>query len=344
MTLPDSVLFIGLGGAGQRHLRILKGLLPATTRYLAYRRTRQTPLLRPDFSVDPAGSVEQAYGLTTFDSLDAAFAARPGLVVISTPSSLHLEPMLKAVEIGADILVEKPWSADLEGFSAFRDAVRAKNLKFQVSFQRRFHPLLAQVKTELESGTIGRPMTASFTVYSHVPSWHAYEDYRTLYAVRGDLGGGVLLTEIHELDLCLWYFGLPLAVFCAGGSQTKPALEVEDTVHLTLLYPGWSVQLVLCFMHQRAWREFHVAGTAGHLAWHSDGNRLSVEHFGSAPQTLADPAYPNDAMFQAQAQRFLFDWTEADTQAALDSAGGSLAIVAAAKRSMRSGHAEPVTL
>ena len=45
------VLFIGLGGAGQRHLRILKQLLPSAS-FSAFRKTAKTPLLNSDFTVD----------------------------------------------------------------------------------------------------------------------------------------------------------------------------------------------------------------------------------------------------------------------------------------------------
>ena len=47
----DRILFVGLGGAGQRHLRIFRSLLPNTDFY-AFRRNKKTPLLNSDFTVD----------------------------------------------------------------------------------------------------------------------------------------------------------------------------------------------------------------------------------------------------------------------------------------------------
>ncbi len=336
------VLFVGLGGAGQRHLRILRALLPEQTRFSAYRRTGRTPVLKPDFTVDDGRSVEEAFGVRMFVSLAEAFANGPDLTVISTPTAFHREPLMMALECGSAMIVEKPWAESLDGFREFAAGVRAKQLPFLCSFQRRFHPLIRRAREAIAAGAIGRPMSAEFTVYSHVPSWHPYEDWRDLYAVMPDLGGGVLLTEIHELDLAHWFFGLPQAVFCRGGNWSGHQLAVEDTAQLTLVYPRLSVTITLCFMHQPPARRFHVAGTDGDVTWDADGNSLRVTTRQGPPEILADPSLGNDAMFVAQAEQFLASWTPADTDEALDAAAGSLAIVEAAKRSMATGLAEPV--
>ena len=338
----SKVLFVGLGGAGQRHLRIFRQLLPENTVFTAYRRTSGTPLLRADFTVDERNTVESAYRLHTFDSLEDAFADGPDLTVVSTPTSCHREPMMMAMEADSGVLVEKPWAENLQGFSKFRDGVVTKHLSFHISFQRRFHPQIAHAHQMVTSGVIGRPLAATFTVYSNVPSWHSYEDWQSLYAVRPDLGGGVLLTEIHEMDLANWFFGLPEAVFCSGGNRGAEKLGVEDTVQMTLLYANFSVQITLCFMHKKTSRSFHIAGTDGDIFWDEATNRLIITPFTAAIEEYADPTFTNDAMFLAQAERFLFSWTVDDTKESLASAASSLAMVETARRSMLSGAVESV--
>ncbi len=338
----SKVLFIGLGGAGQRHLRIFRQLLPESTAFSAYRSSSATPFLRSDFSVDEHSTFESVYRLKTFDSLESAFASSPDLTVIATPTAFHREPMLMAMEAGSGVVVEKPWAENLEGFKTFKAGMMAKHLPFLISFQRRFHPLIAQACQAVKSGLIGRPIAASFSVYSNVPSWHQYEDWRNLYAVRQDFGGGVLLTEIHELDLAYWFFGLPDAVFCVGGNRGIEKLGVEDTVQMTLLYQNFSVHISLCFMHKKTSRRFHIAGTEGNIVWDEDGNKLAVTPFGDTPKIFAEPAYTNDSMFRAQANYFLNSWKESDTIESLRAAEVSLAIVDAAKRSIRSRRAENV--
>ncbi len=340
----SNVLFIGLGGAGQRHLRIFRQLLPESALFSAYRSSSATPLLRPDFSVDEHNTVESAYGLKTFESLKSAFESSPDLTVISTPTAFHRQPMFMAMEAGSGVLVEKPWAENLDGFAEFAHGMRTKKLPFLISFQRRFHPLIARACQMVKSGVIGCPIAASFTVYSNVPSWHQYEDWRNLYAVRQDFGGGVLLTEIHELDLAYWFFGVPDAVFCVGGNRGKEKLGVEDTVQMTLLYQNFSVHITLCFMHKKTSRSFHIAGSEGNIVWNEEGNQLTVTPFGNTPEIFVEPGYSNDSMFMAQANYFLKSWKESDTNESLRAAEVSLVIVDAARRSMLSKQAEAVVL
>lgn len=331
---PKTVLFVGLGGAGQRHLRILRARLP-DARFMALRRRGVTPLLNPDFSVSEGRTLEEVYGIERMNTLEAGLAQRPDLVVISTPSSLHLESMMAAARYGAGILVEKPWSHTLAGFDAFRRAVEDGGGAFRISFQRRFHPFVARVRELVTGGALGRIVSATFIVGSYVPSWHPYEDWHGLYAVRPELGGGVLLTEIHEIDLAHWFFGVPERVFCVGGNFGPEPLAVEDTAQLTLDYGAFSVQLSLCFMQKKPRRGLEIAGTLGHLSWDADGNRTIHTHYASGRrEETADPAFVNDSMFEAQADAMLGNLSPLGSEEALKAAWVSQAVVAAAKRSM----------
>ncbi|NQV03466.1 MAG: Gfo/Idh/MocA family oxidoreductase, partial [Bacteroidia bacterium] len=264
MMKIDKIFFVGLGGAGQRHLRIFKELLPEKTEFSAYRSVKKTPLLNSNFTVNKDSSLEEKYNLALFDSLEDGLVNNPDLIVISTPSSLHLQVARKAAERGINIFIEKPFSNNLDGFEDFRNLVLRNNLYFFVSFQRRFHPYITKVKQMVSNGQLGKIVSASFNVASYVPDWHPYEDYKNLYACRKELGGGVLLTEIHELDLCSWYFGFPEHVYCAGGNYSSHQLDVEDTAHVTLEYKDFSVQINLCFMQKQNRRAFSIAGTQGY--------------------------------------------------------------------------------
>jgi len=336
------VLFVGLGGAGQRHLRILRDLLPADVQFISYRRKGRTPLLRSDFSIDEAGSLAENFSLKIVDTLEAAFNEKPDLTVISTPTACHKEPLMRAVAAGSAIIVEKPWAENLEGFYEFYRSVKEKKLPFLISFQRRYHSLILKSHSLLKQGSIGTPIVASFTVFSDVRTWHNYEDWKSLYAVRPELGGGVLLTEIHEIDLAFWFFGMPQNVLCSGGNRSNEILEVEDTVQLTLLYPSFSVQLTLCFMHKNKSRSFYISGTEGDISWNEADNKLACKTQVSEEEFTA-PVFSNDSMFIAQAEKFLSSWTNEDSEECLVASFASLAIVEAAKLSMKTGTVEQVS-
>ena len=59
------ILFLGLGGAGQRHLRILRERLP-NARMIGVRKTGKTPLLNSDFTVNNGATLESEYDIEFF--------------------------------------------------------------------------------------------------------------------------------------------------------------------------------------------------------------------------------------------------------------------------------------
>ena len=73
----------------------------------------------------------------------------------------------------------------------------------------RFHRGPIKVKQLLNDEVIGRPVSAHLWVSSYLPSWHPTEDYREMYSAKKELGGGVVMDSIHEIDLTHWLFGKP---------------------------------------------------------------------------------------------------------------------------------------
>ena len=98
------ILFIGLGGAGQRHLRLFRENLPNVD-LIAYRSTNKTPLLNSDFSINQNESIEDVYQIKIYNNFKEALALKPDLVVISTPSSMHLEYAQLCASKGINVFV-----------------------------------------------------------------------------------------------------------------------------------------------------------------------------------------------------------------------------------------------
>ena len=332
----NRILFIGLGGAGQRHLRLFRDNLPNVD-LIAYRSTNKTPLLNSDFSVNQNESIEDVYQIKIYNNLKEVLALKPDLVVISTPSSMHLEYAQLCASKGINVFVEKPISNSLEGLQTLRDTVERNNVAIQVGFQRRFHPHLSKVKEIIKSGRIGQVLTVNFTVASYIPRWHPYENYLDLYACRKELGGGVLLTEIHEIDLAIWYFGMPKSVVCIGGTYSDVGMDVEDTVRLTLDYANFSVQINLTFWQKHHERSLSICGEEGYLSWDQDDDFLIEEYFDKTREITrhvnSNPG--NDAMFDLQIKSLTRNINTIDSKVNMNDTIASMKIVEAAKESMQ---------
>jgi len=332
------ILFIGLGGAGQRHLRLLRESLP-DVEFIAYRSTNKTPLLNVDFSVNQDASIEESYHVDIYNNLDEALSLEPNLAVISTPSSMHLKYAQLCAEKGIDIFVEKPLSNSTDGLQKLKDTIKENNVAIQVGFQRRFHPHFNRVNNIIQSGKIGKILTASFTVASYIPRWHPYENYLDLYACRKELGGGVLLTEIHEIDLAVWYFGMPQFVTCVGGAFSNVGMDVEDTVSLILDYTKFMVRINLTFWQKHHERSLSINGENGRLDWNQDDDILVERYFDYPRDCVANvnPSPGNETMFESQIRSIVENLDFSSGEENINNSIMSLKIVDSAKKSMVEG-------
>jgi len=307
------ILFLGLGGAGQRHLRILREKLP-NVRMIGARRTGKTPVLNSDFTVKNGTSLESEYDIEFFKDVNEAYEQKPDLVVIATPTSDHAESIIKAAKNKANILVEKPGAMNIKQAHNVVSAVKDNKVGFFISYQRRFHPLIVRLRSVLDSHKIGKLMSVRVAVSSYVPDWHPYEDFHDLYACRSDLGGGVLRTESHEIDMIALLFGLPEQIFSIGGCRGKFDIDVEDSANLLFDYSSFSVQMSLCFMQKKQERSFKFFGQDGWVELDLIKQKLTVYRDDSEGIDVYENIVDNDKLFQLQANYFLNEFKLNDNQ------------------------------
>lgn len=237
--MPRHILICGLGSIGRRHLRHFRAL--GVERIDAFR-TGMAKL--PDDGQPVPDRV--------FSSLSEALAEHPQMVVVANPTSLHLETALAAVRAGAHVLVEKPISHTTAGLEGLEEEVGARNLHVFVAYNLRFHPALQAVRQLVRSGErLGKPLLARIHFGTFLPDWHPWEDYRTSYAARRDLGGGVTRTSSHELDYALWILG-PVDQAVGIASPLHPlGTDVDELAALLLRHTSGAVSAITLSLVQK---------------------------------------------------------------------------------------------
>jgi len=307
------ILFLGLGGAGQRHLRILRERLP-NVRMIGARRTGNTLVLNSDFTVKNGATLESEYDIEFFKDVNEAYEQNPDLVVIATPTFDHAESIIKAAKHKANILVEKPGAMNIKQAHNVINTVKDNKVGFFVSYQRRFHPLIGRLRSVLDGNKIGKLMSVRVAVSSYVPDWHPYEDFHDLYACRSNLGGGVLRTESHEIDMITLLFGLPKQIFSIGGCRGKFDIDVEDSANLLFDYDSFSVQMSMCFMQKKQERNFKFFGQKGWIEFDLINQKLVVCSYDNKDLEVYEDIVDNDELFKLQADYFLNKFTSSDDQ------------------------------
>jgi predicted dehydrogenase len=333
-------LIIGLGGIGQRHARNLRAILGDRLHLIAYRQRRLTHVVTQTLQAEPEKNVERELGIRAFSDLNAALAERPDVAFICNPSNMHLPVATACAKAGCDLFMEKPLSDSLDGIDALSAAVEENGRIAMVGYQLRFHPAVQKLASVLESGQLGRILAVRACVGEYLPNWHPYEDYRQTYAARAELGGGVVLTLIHEYDYLYSLFGMPARLFACGGHLSHLEINVEDTASILMECSREGrplpVHLHQDYLQNPPSRQCEVIGDRGKARLDFRSLTLTVyESERPAPEVHEWPDFERNQLFIDQTRHFL-DCVVTRTQPIVNLEGGaqSLRMALAAKLSM----------
>ena len=141
----DTILFIGLGGAGQRHLRIFRNLLP-NNKFIALRNKCKTPLLKSDFTIDNSSTIEKNIELNVL-MMKKIIKHNPKLTIIATPYFIIDKIYsLLAHSMNSNVFVEKPGIASKNDFLKISTKFLHSKLVYKVGFQRSLLPIIKKLK------------------------------------------------------------------------------------------------------------------------------------------------------------------------------------------------------
>ena len=337
------VLIAGLGGIGQRHVRNLRTLFGDELDILAYRVRNLGQVLTEKLEIEEEMDVEEKYNIKVFADLNRALEQQPDAVLVCNPTSLHLPVALAAARAGCHLFIEKPLSHNYDELEQLISLVEEQRLVALVGYQMRFHPALLRLRSLLSLKTIGRVLAVNVEVGEYLPGWHPFEDYRKMYASRAELGGGVILAQIHELDYLYWLFGFPSRVFASGGHLSGLEIDVEDTASILMESEvdgrKTPVHLHQDYLQRPPSRTCRVIGDAGKII--VDFNLPSLQVFdaeGQLAESQAFEGFQRNQMFLDEMKHFLACIAGKEEPVVDLRAGAqSLRIALAAKDSLQSG-------
>ena len=321
------IAVIGCGSIGRRHIRNLMAL-------------NKGDILAYDKDAGRLDAVKTDFGVRTLGSLPEILAHRPGAVIVCTPNSLHIPVALEFAKAGAHLFIEKPLSHNLDGVDQLLAEVQAQQLVTMVGCNFKFHPSFVKMKTTLESGVLGKVLSARCQFGQYLPDWHPWEDYRTGYSARSDLGGGILL-DSHEFDYMQWYLGPVDQVFCMASKLSDLEIDTEDTAAVLLKFKSGTIAEIHLDYTQRAYqRNYEFFGENGTLKW--DFKDRSVRLYLASEnkwEVFEEPrTYDLNAMYQEEMKHFI-ESIQNQTKTVTDifAALKTLKLIMAAKASSKDG-------
>ncbi|MFH1956138.1 MAG: Gfo/Idh/MocA family oxidoreductase [Patescibacteria group bacterium] len=325
-------LVCGLGSIGKRHLENLEKI---------GFKCRDIAVFRTHRGVKSFGDkvlMEHKNRHSVFDNLERALEQKPNAVIISNPTALHISTALAAAKAGCHLFIEKPISNILEGVDELIRIVKKKKLVAFVAHQLRFHPLLRIIRLWLKEEKIGKIVCVHAEMAERVTDWHPWENYKISYATRKDLGGGVVLTQSHELDYLYWLFGKPQWIFAAGGELGDLGINAEDTVKTILQFPkNILASLHVDYLKRPPCRFLEITGTKGRIYWDYFGKKVQLILINGATLTAREPhGFERNMMYLNEMGHFI-DCIKGDAKPLIDLRQGKavLEMALAIKESVR---------
>jgi predicted dehydrogenase len=160
-------------------------------------------------------------------SLDELLALAPDGVVIATPSALHAEQSIAALNAGAAVFCQKPLGRNAMEVEAVLDAARKADRPLGVDLSYRHTAAMQAIRDLIRSDQLGQVFAADLVFHNAYGPGNAW-----FYDPKLSGGGCLIDLGVHLVDLALWLFDFPEVVSVHGRilkeGRAPAADEVED--------------------------------------------------------------------------------------------------------------------
>jgi predicted dehydrogenase len=219
-------------------------------------------------------------------------------VVIASPSALHAEQCLAALERGHAVFCQKPLGRTADETRRVVDAARAADCLLAVDLSYRHTAAMQRVRELVRAGGIGRPFAIDLVFHN------AYGPEAAWFYDKADSGGGCVIDlGVHLVDLALWLLDFPAIVgvdsrlYASGEPLSETSSRVEDFAAVQLKLANGVVVRLTCSWRASAGRdaviEATVFGTDGGVAMKNvDGSFydfVAERYTGTRTERLAGP-------------------------------------------------------
>jgi predicted dehydrogenase len=241
-------------------------------------------------------ALKLAPGAKRVEGLEGLLAEKLDGIVIATPSALHAEQSIRALEAGAAVFCQKPLGRTAAEAATVVEAASKADRLLAVDLSYRFTTGMRRIRELIQAGELGSIFACDLVFHN---AWGP--DKPWFYEPKLSGGGCVMDLGVHLVDLALWALDFPDVTGATAQllSKGEPLREgaVEDYAVAQLeLATGTSVRLA-CSWNLPAGQEAVISasfyGTGGGAALKNVGGSFydfTAERYrGTATQTLVSP-------------------------------------------------------
>ncbi len=215
-----------------------------------------------------------------FHTIRESLKEKPDAAIICSVTSEHIKDSIILAKSGIHLMIEKPLSHTSTNTKNLLKITENKNLITLIGCNLRFHPCIKKIKELLKQKSVGNVFFVQAEHGSYLPDWHPGEKYRNSYAANSSLGGGVLLSSIHEIDYLYWFFGMAKEVFSFSEKLGTLKISADDFSSLLLRFKNKVVaEIHLDFLQKPTSRSCKIIGSKGIIQWDYNGQSLKLFNY-----------------------------------------------------------------
>lgn len=150
------------------------------------------------------------------DDFDAMIRqTKPDAVIVTTVDAWHHHYIIRAMELGCDVISEKPLTTTIDRLKAIDDAIHRTGKSLRVTFNYRYAPAYTQFRKLMMAGALGRPLALDFSWM--LDTRHGADYFRRWHREKQHSGGLLVHKACHHFDLVNWWIDShPKQVFAMG--------------------------------------------------------------------------------------------------------------------------------
>lgn len=208
-------VLVGTGGRAEFFYSAIASQFKETSELTAFCDINQT---RMDYA---NRLLEEKYGypkVRTYlpEQFDAMIETeKPDAVIVTSVDRTHHTYIIRALELGCDVVTEKPMTVDESKCQAILDAVKRTGRKVRVTFNYRYAPHHTKARELIMDGVIGDVHSVHFEWLLN--TMHGADYFRRWHRDKRNSGGLLVHKSTHHFDLVnFWIGSQPEEVFAFG--------------------------------------------------------------------------------------------------------------------------------
>jgi len=206
---------VGVGGRARMYYEAIASTYADSAELVAFCDVNQTRMdyansaIQEEYGQKPAVT----YGIGQFDTMVAE--QKPDVVIVTSVDRTHHRYIIRAMELGCDVITEKPMTVDEIKCQAILDAIKQTGRRLRVTFNYRYAPHSTKVRELMMDGVIGDPLSVHFEWL--LDTKHGADYFRRWHRDKRNSGGLLVHKATHHFDLInFWLNTQPKTVVAMG--------------------------------------------------------------------------------------------------------------------------------